>query len=159
MDLKQVEKILEKYWEGNSSMEEERMIRDFFAFGDVPEQLEMYRDLFLTPEHSIRAKLGRDFDEEIIKKISEKPSQNRWNILKIAAVGLVLIIASISVFQMDTTQATIAEDTTETPEEALAETKRAFLMIAEAMTISEKQVMMFSKLDETKEKIKTKDEN
>lgn len=156
MDLRQVEKILEKYWEGNSSMEEERLIKDFFAFGDVPEHLERYRELFITEELSVNPILDRDFDQEIINKISGSKSQNRWTILKIAAIGLILIITSISVFQMDN-QATIAEDTTETPEEALAETKRAFLMIAEAMTISEKQVMMFSKLDETNEKIKKKE--
>ncbi len=158
MDLKQVEIILEKYWEGNSSMEEERLIKDFFAFGDVPEHLEQYRELFIAEELWVNPLIGRDFDKEIIEKINGTKNQSRWNLLKIAAIGLILIITYISVYQFDN-QKVLAEDTTESPEAALAETKRAFLMIAEAMTISEKQVLMFSKLDETNEKIKTKDKN
>ncbi len=156
MDLKQVEIILEKYWEGNSSLEEERLIKDFYTYGEVPEHLEIYRDVFLMPEIAVNPNLDKEFDKEIIEKINSTPTQNRWNFLKIAAVGLVLIIASISVFQIDNEEI-LAEDTTESPEAALAETKRAFLLIADAMMISEQQVMMFSKLDETNEKIKKKE--
>ena len=155
MDLKQVEKILEKYWLGNSSVEEEKQLSSFFENAEVPEHLKMYRDLFVTPEISLNPRLGKDFDNEILGKINRKPESGIWYTFKIAAIGLILIITSISVFQLDAKKEYV-EDTFNTPEEALAETKKAFILIAEAMHKGEQPVMMLSKLDETNEKIKNK---
>ena len=50
MDLRQVENYLERYWEGSSSLEEEKYIRDFYKYGDVPAHLEPYRSLFAESE-------------------------------------------------------------------------------------------------------------
>lgn len=158
MDLKQVEKSLENYWAGISSPDEEMELRDFFAYGELPPHLEMYKELFTTPEITLNPALGKDFDQEILNRIennSEKPSSKLWNTFKIAAIGLVLIIASVSVFKIDK-QAQIVEDTYSNPEDALQETKRAFLLIAEAMNKGEQPVNHFSKLDETNNKISKK---
>jgi hypothetical protein len=148
MDSKQVEILLEKYWDGSSSINEEKQLEDFFSFGDVPSHLIQYRELFISPELELRPSLGRDFDQKILDKIVGKKSSDRFNILKIAAIGLILIISTISVFQMDSKK-TLAEDTSATPEAALVETKKAFLLIAQAMNKSEQQVMVLSKLDES----------
>lgn len=156
MDLKQVEQLLEKYWEGSSSIEEEKMIREFFASNELPKHFEVYSDLFTSPELSMYSELGKDFDTKIINKIKAEPKSNIWNVFKIAAIGLILIITSISVFQVDTKKQ-IAEDTFNTPEAALAETKKAFAMISEAMNKGEQPLMYLSKWDETNEKIKNID--
>lgn len=153
MDLKQVENILEKYWLGNSSVEEEMQLSLFFESSEVPEHLKMYRNLFITPEISLNPRLGKDFDAEILSKIKSNPESGIWYTFKIAAIGLILIITSISIFQLDAKKE-YAEDTFSTPEEALAETKRAFILIAEAMNKGEQPVMMLSKLDQTNEKLK-----
>lgn len=158
MDLKQVEKSLENYWAGNSTEKEETELRDFFAYGDLPAHLEMYKELFTVPEISLNPALGKDFDKELINKIETTTTNNSsklFNAFKIAAIGLILIIASISVFQIDK-QKQIAEDTFSNPEDALQETKRAFLLIAEAMNKGEQPVNHFSKLDQTNKKISKK---
>lgn len=157
MDSKQVEKYIERYWEGNSTIEEERLIRDFYAFGKVPEHLEMYREVFQDIEISIVPELGREFDEKVMMGIEEKKSSNSWAIFRIAAIGLILLITSISVFKIDSNKQQLVQDTVNTPEAALAETKKAFLMIAEAMNKGEQHTMVLSKLDKTNEKIKTKE--
>ncbi len=154
MDLKQVEQLLEKYWEGSSSIEEEKLIQEFFASNDLPKHLEAYSDLFTSPELSIHPELGKEFDAAILNKIKAEPKANVWNAFKIAAIGLILLITSISVFQVDT-EKQVAQDTFNTPEAALAETKRAFAMISDAMNKGEQQMIFLSKLDETNEKIKT----
>lgn len=41
-----IEALLNKYFEGETSCEEERRLREFFAGPDVPEHLEAYRPLF-----------------------------------------------------------------------------------------------------------------
>ena len=138
MDLKQVEHLLEKYWEGSSSIEEEKLIQEFFASNDLPKHLEVYSDLFTSPELSIHPELGKEFDTAILNKIKAEPKSNVWNAFKIAAIGLILLITSISIFQVDT-EKQVAQDTFNTPEAALAETKRAFAMISEAMNKGEQQ--------------------
>lgn len=44
--MKDIETLLNKYFEGETTCEEERHLRRFFAEGLVPEHLEMYRPLF-----------------------------------------------------------------------------------------------------------------
>ncbi|MBP6064620.1 hypothetical protein [Bacteroides sp.] len=41
-----IETLLAKYFEGETTCEEERELRQFFAKGIVPEQLNMYRPMF-----------------------------------------------------------------------------------------------------------------
>jgi hypothetical protein len=44
--MNNIEKLLEQYFEGQTSAEEEAMLRHFFASGDIPENLVMYKPLF-----------------------------------------------------------------------------------------------------------------
>lgn len=41
-----IEELLERYFEGQTSCEEERELRCYFTKGEVPEHLEIYRSLF-----------------------------------------------------------------------------------------------------------------
>ena len=156
MDLKQVEIYLERYWEGSSTLEEEKYIRDFFSYGTPPPHLEMYRSLFTEEDHAIIPDLDQDFDNKIMAAISEeKTHRSRYAFMRVAAVALVLIISSIAIFKMDKQQdVVLAEDTVTDPEEALEETKRAFMMIAGAMNKGEEPVNKLRNLDEANQKIK-----
>ena len=62
-----IEELLEQYFEGRTSTEEEATLRRFFTSGDVPENLVMYKPLFAY------------FEDEItlnIRPVSEnKPAQ------------------------------------------------------------------------------------
>lgn len=44
--MKDIETLLNKYFEGETTCEEERKLRRFFAEGLVPEHLEVYRPMF-----------------------------------------------------------------------------------------------------------------
>lgn len=44
--MKDIETLLNKYFEGATTCEEERRLRRFFAEGLVPEHLEVYRPMF-----------------------------------------------------------------------------------------------------------------
>ena len=44
--MKDIETLLNKYFEGETTCEEERRLRRFFAEGLVPEHLEEYRPMF-----------------------------------------------------------------------------------------------------------------
>ena len=40
-------KLLERYWEGETSLEEEGLLQDLFATDSVPEELKVYKSLFI----------------------------------------------------------------------------------------------------------------
>ena len=46
--MKHIEELLEKYFEGETTCEEERTLRRYFCSEQVPDHLGVYRPLFFT---------------------------------------------------------------------------------------------------------------
>ena len=46
MDYKYINQLLDRYWKGETSLEEEQILRSFFSQVCVPEELAKYRPLF-----------------------------------------------------------------------------------------------------------------
>lgn len=72
MDYKYIEQLVERYWNCETTTEEERILRTFFSQKDVPVQLLQYRDLFAYQQQSTEdTHLGEDFDVRILQQIDE----------------------------------------------------------------------------------------
>lgn len=69
MDFKYIEQLLERYWQCETSLEEETQLRAFFARNDVPEHLLRYKDLFVYQQLQQEEHLGEDFDARVLAKI------------------------------------------------------------------------------------------
>lgn len=69
MDFKYIEQLLERYWQCETSLEEEAQLRAFFAGGDVPEHLLRYKDLFVYQQLQQEEHLGEDFDARVLAEI------------------------------------------------------------------------------------------
>lgn len=69
MDFKYIEQILERYWQCETSLEEEAQLRAFFAGDDVPEHLLRYKDLFVYQQLQQEEHLGEDFDARVLAEI------------------------------------------------------------------------------------------
>ena len=70
MDYKYIEQLLERYWEGETTLQEESILRAFFSQEDVPAGLMKYKSLFdwgLQEET-----LGDDFDARILNSIGQE---------------------------------------------------------------------------------------
>ena len=52
--MKQIKALIEKYFEGQTSCEEESRLRRYFAAEEVAEELEVYRPLFLCLDEEVR---------------------------------------------------------------------------------------------------------
>ena len=46
MDYKYIKQLLERYWNCETSLEEEDILRTFFSQEDIPSELESYKALF-----------------------------------------------------------------------------------------------------------------
>jgi hypothetical protein len=75
MDYKYIEQLLERYWEGETTLQEESILRTFFSQPDmleIPENIRKYRALFVC-EMQKEEPLGEDFDARILEQIGEAP--------------------------------------------------------------------------------------
>jgi hypothetical protein len=90
--------LIEKYFEGDTSLEEEAQLRAYFNGEAVDEELRAYQPLFQHFASERELALSDDFDEKLFQKmepVEAKVVQLRtWpkQLLRIAAVGAVLVV-------------------------------------------------------------------
>ncbi|WP_300727508.1 hypothetical protein [uncultured Bacteroides sp.] len=72
MDYKYIEQLLERYWNCETSVEEEQILRSFFHQKEIPAHLLRYKSLFVYQDAEKEVKLGDDFDRRILAEI-ERP--------------------------------------------------------------------------------------
>lgn len=73
MDYKYIEQLLEKYFECQTTLEEERILRAFFAQDTVPVRLLPYRELFSEAQKGREEDvLGEDFDSRMLAILNER---------------------------------------------------------------------------------------
>jgi len=72
MNYQYIEQLLERYWECQTTLEEEQILRSFFRQQDVPDSLKSYADYFSYEEESRYERLSEEFDERILAMTSEE---------------------------------------------------------------------------------------
>ena len=100
MDYKYIEQLLERYWEGESTLQEEAILRAFFNQEDVPACLMKYKSLFDCGLQ--KETLGDDFDARILSRIGQEEPKKAKIITIVSrlkplfkAVAIVAIILTI----------------------------------------------------------------
>ena len=73
MDYKYIEQLMERYWQCQTTLEEEAILRAFFAQDDIPVHLLPYRQLFLA-EHLEQSsvRLDETFDRRMLDIIESE---------------------------------------------------------------------------------------
>lgn len=153
MDYKYIEQLLERYWNCETSVEEEEILRTFFSQKDVPAHLLRYRSLFTYEQTIKKARLSDDFDEKILKLIEneEAPvkaktinfSQRLRPLFKAAAVIAILLTLGNAAQNSFTPQNAQKEynydhyqDTYKDPEVAYDQVSYALQMVARGLNDS-----------------------
>lgn len=107
MDYKIINNLLEKYWEGESSLQEEESLKQYFNNGNVAPELEQYKSLFQFFKEEQDVMISDDFEKRFLvaieneqKVIPAKVRKLSWmtTIRSIAAVGI-LLMGAVFVFQ------------------------------------------------------------
>lgn len=112
MDYKYIEQLLERYWQCDTTLEEEEILRTFFNQKDVPAELKQYSPLFVYGCMNTKEDmLDDDFDNRIMAIIDEsKPvkakivslSSRMVSLFKAAAiVAIVVTIGNAAQFSFD----------------------------------------------------------
>ena len=72
MDYKYIEQLLERYWECQTTLEEEAILHTFFAQSDIPASLLPYRDLFQAEAEMGKVHLDDDFTQRVMERIAQE---------------------------------------------------------------------------------------
>ncbi|MFK8008425.1 MAG: hypothetical protein AB8H03_18855 [Saprospiraceae bacterium] len=143
MDYKNINNLLEKYWEGETSLQEEDKLKQYFNNGNVAPQLEQYKSLFQYFKEEQDVMISDDFEKRLLEQIENEskvvPAKIRklsWmtSIRTIAAVGI-LLMGAVFVFQNlppDETDVW-AQYEIEDEQEAIEATKAALALLSGKM--------------------------
>ncbi len=134
--------LLNKYWNCETSVEEEKKLQDFFSQGDIPEDLQPYIPLFRDykeSQYSIR--LDNNFDKKLKAAIHQKEKAKQYitiriftPVLKIAASIAILITLGVGVyFFVNENRKPYFAETYNDPKAALKDATHALEKLSEAL--------------------------
>ncbi|WP_067033845.1 hypothetical protein [Allomuricauda sp. CP2A] len=135
MELDNIEKLLEKYFEASTTVVEEEQLRDYFSQEKVATHLEQYRPMF---NYFSNAK-----EERYTKQVPLKPRVNFYKWISVAAVA---VLAFGIYFGNEYQEKKKAEY-------AYQETKKAFELLAENFGRGTEKVAYLKEFEEAKQKI------
>ncbi|GAB5399915.1 MAG: hypothetical protein Aureis2KO_15000 [Aureisphaera sp.] len=120
MELAEIEKLLEVYFKGETTLGEEELLQEFFASQQVPNHLEMYRPMFLAFSSA---------KEETIKKEIVLPISKASSYWKLGIAASFVVLLGITGFMFFNNGGLSPEE-----EEALAaynKTKETMMLLSE----------------------------
>lgn len=94
MQYQEIEKILDKYFDGKTSLEEEKVLRNFFQHPDVPSHLREYKILFTAIEEESQTQSHKEWS---YKLSSDRWYQKNW-IRSFSLAASAAILISVGLF-------------------------------------------------------------
>jgi hypothetical protein len=80
MDYKYIEQLLERYWEGETSLQEENILRTFFSQPEIPEEFQKFQALFICQEEK-EEMMSDDFDARVLEMTEEAEPKTKMVVL------------------------------------------------------------------------------
>ncbi|CAN1565501.1 hypothetical protein MCETHM1_02883 [Flavobacteriaceae bacterium] len=145
MEFNKIEILLEKYFEGETSIGEEKELKEYFTSSNVAPHLEQYQPLF---GYFSLAKEQKFTPEVLLHSIKRKVA---W--LSIAAsVVIMLGIGSYVYFNANVAMENKDLGSYDDPEEALAATQKALAMLSNNVNVGVESVQYIQVYEDTKNK-------
>jgi len=145
MESNKIELLLKKYFEGESSIAEEKEMQKYFASAGVARHLEKYKSMFCYFAYAA----AQDSKQETkVPQLSLNKKQNRvW--LSIAASIVVLLGAGTYVY-FDRQVSNQDLGTYDSPEAALKETQKALAMLSKNVNVGIESVIALEEYEDSK---------
>ena len=163
MDSERIEQLLEKYWNAETSLEEEQELHQFFQGNDVPEKLKETAVLFRYFEEEKSRTLNENFDAAVTKQIKQRHggkiiSMTNWFQIARVAAGIAVVVAAVYLIGHEVRKPNEMTDTESDPKLAFEQTKKALLMISKNFGKAQQEASKINLLNEAEEKIQRKPE-
>lgn len=147
MALDRIENLLEKYFEAETSIAEEKELNLYFSSTNVAQHLQQYQSLFV---HFNNAK-----EEQFIATIPLKTKKREYIAWLSVAASVTILLGVGSFMYLNNQQDAIPSEygTYDNPEEALKETQKALAMISEHVNSGIESVNYITEYENSKDKI------
>ncbi|WP_281232110.1 hypothetical protein [Flavobacterium gelatinilyticum] len=149
MELDKIENILEKYFQGETTIAEENQLKEYFSSSDVAQHLEQYKPMF---GYFSQVKQQKSTHEILLRS---KKRNAAW--LSIAASVVVLLGIGTYFFVREKNAAPVAAHselgTYDNPEEALKATQKALALLSNHVNTGIESVQYINEYEESKNKI------
>jgi hypothetical protein len=164
MDSRNLEQLLEKYWKCETSLEEEKALRDYFSGSAVPEAMKETAVLFRYFESERLRVTGEEVEQYVTKEINERRGGkiiSMFNIYRMAriAAGVLVVVAATYFVRQEVRKSypPEIEGTITDPQLALEETKKALMMISKGFGRAREEATKLNLINEAEKKISGKD--
>jgi hypothetical protein len=97
MEQAEIRALLDKYWQAETSLEEERQLADYFRRPEIDPGLEPFRSLFEWRSEEAELTPGEDFDLRMLERIAPT-SRLRLPSIGYAAAAAIILCICISFF-------------------------------------------------------------
>jgi hypothetical protein len=134
MKEKEIKQLLERYWQCETSLDEEQLLQTFFSGNNLPEDLRIYQTLFVRTTEQSKIKAGK----ELIAKVNKSLRIPFYPALKMAASILILLTVGIGFFthyQQEKQLDKIFSDTYTNPEDAAKETEQVVAKVSSVLQL------------------------
>lgn len=157
MELDKIEIILEKYFQGESTIAEEKQLKDYFSSPNVAQHLQQYQPLFGYFSQVKEQKSTYELKSIDRTGTAIPPQTKKRNVawLSIAASAVVLLgIGAYYVSENNTPVVAQTElGTYDDPEEALAATQKALALLSNKVNVGIESVQYIKEYEQSKNKI------
>lgn len=166
MDQKKIEILLQRFYNGESTLEEENFLREFFSDqNNVPENLRaeqeqfmMFRDAMNTgkPSEDFFNRLENLIDDQSDKEIRLTRRRRLYQVVSMAASIILFVGIYIAVVKIRTPKPVpVLADTYKNPQLAYEETQKVLLYVSGKLNQGTDQLKNFSKLNEPGKQLKS----
>jgi hypothetical protein len=143
MELNNIEKLLEHYFDGNLNSADEKKLRNYFASPNVAQHLKHYQPLFGYFEEAKQQQFTRK-----IPLPTKKQNSVKW--LSIAATVVVLIGAGLYLYTNNVKVQDEGFGTYDDPEIAFQETQKALQLLSTNVNVGIESVKYVNEYQQSK---------
>ena len=147
MEFNKIEILIEKYFQGETSIVEEKELRSYFSSQNVAPHLEQYKAMF---GYFTQAK-----KQEFVKEIPQITKKR--NVMWLSVAASVVVLLGVATFYMINTNEPVNNQnelgTYESPEIAFKETQKALALLSLNVNVGIESVMYVQEYETAKNRI------
>lgn len=141
MSINEIETLLDKYYEGETTLAEEKLLKEFFSGDDVPARLQQHQPLFrFFADEARQSSSETKQDEILIRRMAgytvetrletRPPLRKTMHYLSGIAAGLLILISLVFVIRNEVGNNRHEQIAEPTVEEAYTQTTQALLLVS-----------------------------
>ena len=164
MNTSEIEQLLGKYFEGETSLLEEKQLIEFFSGDDIPEDLRQYQPMFSFFKSEASLSLSDEQQEKVLERrleqyreetstVKSHPGKKRLYYFSGIAAGLLLLAALVFTLRNEIGRRHHNELSNPAAEVAYSQTKQALLLVSVGLNTGLDAVQRIGMLNNAMEQV------